>query len=79
MISPEASEKKPVKWCYTVWGVLFLLSLLGPFGLFFLWKSSSFGKASKWVWTVAILVLTGVLVVTAELLPLWIAQRLGSF
>ena len=79
MIAPEEEAKPPVKWHYSVWGVLILLSILGPFGLFFLWKSPVFSRTSKWIWTFAILVLTVFLAIAAELLPLWIAQRLGKF
>jgi hypothetical protein len=69
-------DKPPVKWHYSTWGVLILLGLIGPLAFWFLWKSPSFSTASKWFWTLAVLVLTGLLIVTAELLPLLIAQAL---
>ena len=53
-----------------------ILGFVGPLGLYVLWKSPSFSKTSKWLWTIAVLVLTGLLVVTAELLPLFISQAL---
>ena len=79
MTVPQGQEKPSVKWHYSVWGVLILLSLLGPFGLFFLWKSPLFGRTSKWIWTLAVLVLTLFLAMTAELLPVWLAQQVGHF
>ena len=39
-----------------------------------LWKSPAFSKTGKWVWTILVLLLTLVLIVTAELLPLVLAQ-----
>ena len=72
-------QKQSGKWYYSVWGVLFLLGLVGPLALYFLWKSPSFSKTSKWLWTIAVLVLTGFLVVTAEFLPLLISQKLIGF
>ena len=79
MTIPEGQGKLPVQWRYSVWGVLVLLSTLGPFGLFFLWKSPVFSRISKGFWTIAILALTVFLAMTAELLPLWIAQKVGKF
>ena len=79
MMASEEQERQPVQWRYSVWGVLILLGILGPFGLFFLWKSPAFGRTSKWMWTIAVLVLTLFLAMTAELLPLWIAQKIGRF
>ena len=69
-------QKQPGKWYHSFWGVLIILGTVGPFGLYFLWKSSSFSKTAKWFWTIAVLVLTGFLIVTAELLPLFISQAL---
>lgn len=69
-------DKQSVKWRYSRWGVVILLSILGPLGLPFLWRSPSFGKGLKWLMTVLLLVFTGLLMVTAELLPLLISQTL---
>ncbi|MFH1857805.1 MAG: hypothetical protein ABH845_02745 [Candidatus Omnitrophota bacterium] len=74
-----AEGTQPGKWHYSFWGVLVLLGLLGPLGLYFLWRSPSFGKVSKWLWTIAILVLTLLLIATAELLPLVLSQNLIGF
>ena len=72
-------ETQSGKWYYSTWGVLILLGTIGPLALPVLWRSPSFGKTAKWFLTIALLALTGLLVVAAELLPLLIVQRLGGF
>lgn len=72
-------EKQPVKWRHSRWGVLILLGIIGPLALPFLWKSPFFGKWVKWLLTIFTLVLTGIAILTAELLPLWISQTLIKF
>ena len=71
-------ETKKVKWRYTKWGVLVILGTIGPFGLYVLWKSPEFNAFWKWILTMITLALTLSLVVTAEMLPLLVAQYVSA-
>ena len=53
----------PLKWYYRpVWVLLLLFVVLGPFGLPYLWKSPSFSRGMKVVFTVILVAYIGVFV-----------------
>ena len=54
------------KWYYNRWLVLAMLFFVtGPFGFPLLWRSPQFSRRAKWVWTVLVLVYTGLLILGA--------------
>ena len=69
--SPSTSPK--VKWYHHRWVVLLVLTplVLGPFGLFLLWKNPNFSQREKVVWTLITLLWTGAFVwyVVAKVMP----------
>ena len=46
------------KWYLRWWSVIIWLATVGPFGLFFLWKSKDFNLFWKWFLTLAVVALT---------------------
>lgn len=75
-MAEPAQPVQKVKWRYTKWGVLIILGTIGPFGLYFLWKSPEFNLFWKWALTLMTLALTLFLALTAEMLPLLVGQSL---
>lgn len=53
-----AGQGKNAAWYYKLWGVWILFFCIGPFNLFFLWRSPSTGKKAKMINTVIFLLLT---------------------
>jgi hypothetical protein len=48
-----------VPWQYSHWGIIVLtLAALGPFSLYYLWRSPAISPQAKWGYTAAILLLT---------------------
>jgi hypothetical protein len=61
--SQKPGEVKEIKWYLRPIGVVLLLFfVLGPFGLPLLYKSPKFGKASKIILTIAVMLYTSYLV-----------------
>jgi|GEM_PF-2007905 len=77
MVDP-IQETKKVKWYHKKWPVLIILGTIGPFGLYLLWRSPEFNTFWKWMLTLATLLLTFLLMVTAEMLPLLVAQYVSA-
>jgi|GEM_PF-1898199 len=56
-----ANQNYGKAWYYhPVWITVLALLVLGPFGLYFVWKSRLMGVAQKWVLTVLILLYTAI-------------------
>ena len=49
---------KLVSWYYTHWGVIILTFALGPFSLYFIWRSPLISRNAKWVYTAIISIIT---------------------
>jgi len=68
-----------IKWYHRKWSVLMILGTIGPLGLPVLWRSPEFSLAWKWILTLVTVLVTLLLIMVAEMLPLFIAQTLGRF
>ncbi len=47
-----------VSWYYKHWGAILLTLALGPFSLYFVWRSPILPRKAKWIYTVLISLIT---------------------
>lgn len=45
-------------WYYTYWGAVILIFAIGPFSLYFIWKSPLIAHGAKWAYTAIISIIT---------------------
>lgn len=58
-------QGRHISWYYTYWGLIILILLLGPFSLFWVWKSPVLSIGAKWFYTAVVLILMGYVIFIA--------------
>lgn len=69
---------KRISWYYSHWGAIALTLLLGPFSLYFIWKSPIISHTAKWVYTAIISIITWYVAFAIYHMWVFIQQLMGQ-
>ncbi|MBU2529609.1 MAG: hypothetical protein KKD35_01110 [Elusimicrobia bacterium] len=71
-------QGKLTPWYYSHWGVIVLTFALGPFSLYFIWKSPIISQSAKWVYTAIISIITWYLALAIYNIWIFVQQFMGQ-